>query len=90
MNDVIVVFIFSYISVLVLVCLTALYFFLRFEAVIICPEKVASKLQKEWDFANCEHKSKFVGWLNNRYIEKCEDCGELLVEEYAETLSKYV
>ena len=83
------IFVFAYISVFIVVGLVALYWFLKFDAVVICPEKVASKLQKEWDFENCKHESKFVGHLNNRYIEKCDDCGELLVEEYAKTLSKY-
>lgn len=84
------IFVFVYISGLILAALVALYFFLKYDAVVICPEKIASKLQKEWDFANCEHKSKFIGHLNNRYIEKCDDCGELLKEEYAKTLSKHV
>ena len=83
------IFVFAYISVFIVVGLVALYWFLKFDAVVICPEKVASKLQKEWDFENCKHESKFVGHLNNRYIEKCDDCGELLVEEHAETLSKH-
>ena len=80
------IFVFAYISVFIVVGLVALYWFLKFDAVVICPEKVASKLQKEWDFENCKHESKFVGHLNNRYIEKCDDCGELLVEDYAKTL----
>ena len=83
------IFGFAYISVFIVVGLVALYWFLKFDAVVICPEKVASKLQKEWDFENCKHESKFVGHLNNRYIEKCDDCGELLVEDYAKTLPKH-
>ncbi len=83
------IFVFAYISVFIVVGLVALYWFLKFDAVVICPEKVASKLQKEWDFENCKHESKFVGHLNNRYIEKCDDCGELLVEDYAKTLPKH-
>ena len=84
------IFVFVYISGLMFAALVALYFFLRYDAVVICPEKIASKLQKEWNFENCKHESKFIGHLNNRYIEKCDDCGELLVEEYAKTLSKHV
>ena len=80
------IFVFAYISVFIVVGLVALYWFLKFDAVVICPEKVASKLQKEWDFEHCKHESKFVGLLQNRYIEKCDDCGELLVEDYAKTL----
>ena len=83
------IFVFAYISVFIVVGLVELYWFLKFDAVVICPEKVASKLQKEWDFENCKHESKFVGHLNNRYIEKCDDCGELLVEDYAKTLPKH-
>ena len=83
------IFVFAYISVFIVVGLVAVYWFLKFDAVVICPEKVASKLQKEWDFENCKHESKFVGHLNNRYIEKCDDCGELLVEDYAKTLPKH-
>ena len=84
------IFVFVYISGFLLAALVALYFFLRYDAVVICPEKIASKLQKEWDFENCEHKSKFIGHLNNRYIEKCDDCGELVVDEYAKTLPIHV
>tara|TARA_Y100001951_G_scaffold96752_1_gene95760 strand:+ start:4514 stop:4783 length:270 start_codon:yes stop_codon:yes gene_type:complete len=83
------IFVFAYISVFIVVGLVALYWFLKFDAVVICPENVASKLQKEWDFENCKHDNKFVGHLNNRYIEKCDDCGELLVEDYAKTLPKH-
>lgn len=83
------IFVFVYISVVMLAALVALYFFLKYDAVVICPKEIASKLQKEWDFENCNHKNKFIGHLNNRYIEKCDDCGELLVEKYAKTLSKY-
>ena len=87
--SIVTIFVFVYISAVMLAALAALYFFLKYDAVVIRPEKIAAKLQEEWDFANCEHKRKFVGHLNNRYIEKCDDCGELLVEEYAKTLSKY-
>ena len=90
MNDMFIIFVIAYFCVILLVVIFGIFVFLKFDAVMIVPEKVATKLQKEWDFENCKHKRKFVGHLNNRYIEKCDDCGELLVEEYAKTLSKYV
>ena len=89
MNDMFIIFVVAYFSVILLGVIFGIFVFLKFDAVMIVPEKVAAKLQKEWDFENCKHKRKFVGHLNNRYIEKCDDCGELLVEEYAKTLSKY-
>tara|TARA_R100001594_G_C4016191_1_gene258112 strand:- start:86 stop:409 length:324 start_codon:yes stop_codon:yes gene_type:complete len=87
--SVVTIFVFVYMSVLIFAGLVSLYFFLKYDAVVICPEKIASKLQKEWNFENCKHDNKFIGHLNNRYIEKCDDCGELLVEEYAKTLPKH-
>ena len=90
MNDVIAVFIFAYLSGLLLLVVAALFYFLRYDTVVIVPENIAAQLGKQWEFDKCEHKSKFVGHLNNRYIEKCEDCGKLLKEEYAKALSKHV
>ena len=90
MDGMFIVFVGAYFGVILLGVILGIFILLKVDAVMIVPEKVASKLQEDWDFANCEHKRKFVGHLNNRYIEKCDDCGELLVEEYAKTLSKYV
>ena len=89
MNDMFIIFVGAYFGVILLGVILGIFILLKVDAVMIVPEKVAAKLQEDWDFANCEHKRKFVGHLNNRYIEKCDDCGELLVEEYAKTLSKY-
>ena len=44
--SVVTIFVFVYISVLIFAGLVALYFFLKYDAVVICPEKIASKLQK--------------------------------------------
>ena len=90
MNDMFIIFVVAYFSVILLGVIFGIFVFLKVDAVMIVPEKVAAKLQEDWDFANCEHKRMFVGHLNNRFIEKGDDCGELLVEEYAKTLSKYV
>ena len=90
MDGIFNIFVGAYFGVILLGVILGIFILLKVDAVMIVPEKVAAKLQEDWDFANCEHKRKFVGHLNNRYIEKCDDCGELLVEEYAKTLSKYV
>ena len=89
MNDMFIIFVIAYFCVILLVVILGIFVFLKVDAVMIVPENIAAKLQEDWAFENCEHKRKFVGHLNNRYIEKCDDCGKLLVEEYAKTLSKY-
>jgi len=87
MTDLMSIIIFAYCGVLVVLVMLGLFILVKVDTIVVVPENVAYHLGEKHTLDQCMHKKKYEGFVNNRYIEKCEDCGELLREEYEKALS---
>ena len=86
MWDLMSLIIFAYSIVLICFCGFGFVMLLRIDSIVILPENKTFHLGEKMYTGKCTHEDVFKGMINNRYIEKCEYCGEILKEEYAKTL----